>query len=636
MALQISTFSSDSGGKSLFKALGHPRVTPSARLLVDDLAKRGRIAIYDPDQTIGDFGQLYDPTSWQVSESYVQRLEEVGRTILGCGSRPVSELCDTQADVLFVASFESERFEAIRHLIPASLPIVGLDSVRLPDTMLSHPNRYLDALNFATNFAFFRDADGHHTQLRTANYWHRYGARGVELWLCLMGEDGEELAHWTQPLPDSQSSVVIDSAEVRRRFELDAFTGSLFLHALHAAGHEVVKYSLNTYDDSGQTLSCTHDANAWPADRYAGLPAPRENERVLLWVQNSHPAPIRAGVVAIAEMGSDSIARFDEEIPAFGTRAIDVAALLPKSRWPAQLEISAGRHFVRPRYEVVGDSGVRRIAHANVERTDLRPDPQIRELGSMLGKGFILPAPILPVADWHTIALPTPMATGQHELPVRITLYDATGAETFQRRLGALPRRHATALDVSALLEQGCATLDSGYGHLELSYDFSDGVDVDGWLHGLFRYERRQTGYGADTSFGAHLYNLPVTLGSEPQSYSGVPPGLSTRLFLGLGFEGRQTFCHLIYPASGIWHEASDTRLLLYGAAGDKIAERVVHIPRNGSLLWRYEETFDADERARASETGYLIVRDATCRLFGFHGLIGSKGSFSLDHMFGF
>ena len=146
MALQISTFSSDSGGKSLFKALGHPRVAPSARLLVDDLAKRGRIAIYDPDQTIGDFAQLYDPTSWQVSESYVQRLEEVGRTILGRVSRPVSEICDTRADVLFVASFESERFKAIRHLIPASLPIVGLDSVRLPDTMLRHPNRYLDAL----------------------------------------------------------------------------------------------------------------------------------------------------------------------------------------------------------------------------------------------------------------------------------------------------------------------------------------------------------------------------------------------------------------------------------------------------------------------------------------------------------
>jgi hypothetical protein len=30
------------------------------------------------------------------------------------------------------------------------------------------------------------------------------------------------------------------------------------------------------------------------------------------------------------------------------------------------------------------------------------------------------------------------------------------------------------------------------------------------------------------------------------------------------------------------------------------------------------------------------MIRDATCRLFGYHGLIGCNGSFSLDHMFGF
>jgi hypothetical protein len=280
---------------------------------------------------------------------------------------------------------------------------------------------------------------------------------------------------------------------------------------------------------------------------------------------------------------------------------------------------------------------MRRIAHANVERADLLPDPQIRKLGSMLGKGFILPAPVLPVTDWHTFALPTPMATCQRELPIQITLYDATGVEILQQSLGTIPRRHGVALDVDTLLGDRAATLDSGYGHLELSYDLSKGADVDGWLHGLFRYERRGTGFGADTSFGAHLYNLPVVLGSEPQSYSGPPPGLSTRLFLRLGFGSRETFCHLIYPASSEgWHAASDTRLLLFDAAGNQVAKREAQIPRNGSLLWRYQETFDAAERSRATENGYVIVRDTTCRLFGYHGLIGSEGGFSLDHMFGF
>jgi hypothetical protein len=30
-----------------------------------------------------------------------------------------------------------------------------------------------------------------------------------------------------------------------------------------------------------------------------------------------------------------------------------------------------------------------------------------------------------------------------------------------------------------------------------------------------------------------------------------------------------------------------------------------------------------------------VVVRDTTCRLFGYHGLIGDR-AFSLDHMFGF
>ena len=30
------------------------------------------------------------------------------------------------------------------------------------------------------------------------------------------------------------------------------------------------------------------------------------------------------------------------------------------------------------------------------------------------------------------------------------------------------------------------------------------------------------------------------------------------------------------------------------------------------------------------------MIRDATCRLFGYHGLVGRNGAFSLDHMFGF
>src|SRR3546814_1045217 len=93
-----------------------------------------------------------------------------------------------------------------------------------------------------------------------------------------------------------------------------------------------------------------------------------------------------------------------------------------------------------------------------------------------------------------------------------------------------------------------------GYGHVGLVYDFREGGDADGWLHGLFRYEDRESGHAAETSFGAHIFNTVLTYKGEPQSYAGRPPGLSTRLFLRLGPEPLATVCPLIYPARSEEH----------------------------------------------------------------------------------
>src|SRR5262249_37081668 len=152
----------------------------------------------------------------------------------------------------------------------------------------------------------------------------------------------------------------------------------------------------DTYGDNGAgreadaALSCTHDANSWPADFYAGLPAPAPGERVLLWLQNSHPCAIPGGAVGLARMGEEAVGRIDRVIPPFASLAVDVGEAAPGLAWPEQLEIHAGKYFVRPRYEVVRGR-TRRIAHVNVERTDLAPDPRIPELGNLLGKGFLLP-----------------------------------------------------------------------------------------------------------------------------------------------------------------------------------------------------------------------------------------------------
>jgi hypothetical protein len=331
-------------------------------------------------------------------------------------------------------------------------------------------------------------------------------------------------------------------------------------------------------------------------------------------------------------MGDERVVPLDMPLGPFATHALRVGGLLPGARWPQQIEIRAGKHMVRPRYEVVRPSGRRRIAHPNVEREDLAPDPLLPKFGELLGKGFILPAPVLPLDRYRSVILPTPMTTTQNRLPIALAIYDAAGNRCAAHRFGSLARGDSVAVAANELLN---GKLDGGYGHMELAYDFAAGKEADGWLHALFRYEDSTTGHAAETSFGAHVFNTLVTYESEPQSYKGSPPGLSTRLFLRVGAAPNDTLCHLIYPASRPWHAVSDTALILMSGEGEEVARRHIQIPCGGSHLWRLTEAFGPKERGAAGDRCYVIVRDTTCRLFGYHGVLGGR-AFSLDHMFGF
>jgi hypothetical protein len=647
MALHIETFinpgakgwrpGNNFGGSTLFKALGHPLVAEKARALRARLAAHAPVAVYDPLNQADCFDAFFDLQGTGVEGVYVQKVEERGERRLGHPARLVTEIAESKARVVFVTTFDSERLLShMRHLVPKGVEIVTFDALRLPGDMLANPRNYLDPLNFATNFGFLRDGDGHHTVISSANYWSGYGAKSPELWLALFGSEGEMLAEWRESLPAAGGTFRIDSREVRRRFDLGDFAGSLFIHVVRAAGHDVVKYALDTFGDDSRALSCTHDANAWPADLYAGMPAPHDGERIILWVQNSHPVAIPKGGIGFNIMGSQDVTYLDETVPAFGTAAVDVGKLLPQARWPDQIEIRAGRYFVRPRYEVVRADGRRRIAHANVERTDLSPDPRIPELADVLGKGYVMPLPVLPLDSFRSVAVATPMSTCQHELPLSVALIDATGLEVARRYLGRIARRESKPVDVRVLLEEEGAELPSGYGHIEFLYDFRDGGEADGWLHAFGRYEQIASHHVAETIFGAHIYNIPIVYKDEPQSYVAKPPGLSTRLFLRLGESPLDTLCHLIYPASRSWHPFSSTALSLCDKAGREVARREVRIPCGGSLFWRYHETFEEAERRAAGDGAYVLAKDPTCRLFGFHGLLAGEQGFSLDHMFGF
>ena len=96
-----------------------------------------------------------------------------------------------RARSVLIAAFDAGRIAArIAHLLPPGAAVHTLDAARLPEALLTNRVRYLDKLNFATNFAFFRDAGGLSTRLVSANYWAGYGARAIRLWLRLFGADG--------------------------------------------------------------------------------------------------------------------------------------------------------------------------------------------------------------------------------------------------------------------------------------------------------------------------------------------------------------------------------------------------------------------------------------------------------------
>ena len=102
---------------------------------------------------------------------------------------------------------------------------------------------------------------------------------------------------------------------------------------------------------------------------------------------------------------------------------------------------------MRPRYEVTQNDRVR-IAHVNVERDNLRADPGIPGLPAAMGRGYLLPFPILPRGRFRSVFQPTPMSTAQVTLPIRLDVFAADGSKRAERFLGCLPRGHDLVMDM--------------------------------------------------------------------------------------------------------------------------------------------------------------------------------------------
>ena len=643
MSLQISTFDNKSNtGDPLFKALGHPAMAARVRDWIANIACMGRIAVVDPWGQFSSLAALYDIGALNIEGRYVQRIEDLTPEHHLPGSAAPKSLLDLptcNADVVMLAAFDGDHAQrAVSPLLPEGVKIISFDELKLEDRFITNKRRYLDPLNFATNFALFRAGEGRHSVVRTANYWSGYGAVEPRLMMILFNADGEQIAEWEEVLQPGQS-IVIDAEETRVRFSLPAFNGMLLIHAVGIAGHADVKYVMDDVDDARRDPALTHDSNSWPAQYYCGLPAPRRDESVRLWLQNSHPCPIPPGAISIGVMGHNETVVLDKTIPGFGTYCLKVEEILSDKHWPLQFELSSGNHVVRPRYEIVTKTKMNgptvTFAHMNVERIDLHPDPVLTQAARMLGKGYLLPAPILALKSWRNFGLVTPAARTQTGLPVAIKVYSSDGELVFEKSLGFQSRATIPEINFNThLLNAGIA--DDFEGHLELMFDYDQGVDIDGWLHALFRYENIETGQMGDTSFGAHVFNMPITFRNEPQSYSGKAPGLSTRLFARMTPAPLEPFVHLTYTSSGKWHDHSTTSIVLNDDSGRQVAQYDIAIPLYGSRLLMAGKMFDAAALAEAGPNGYMMIIDKTCRLFGYHGVTGPNGQFALDHMFGF
>ncbi|GBR26998.1 hypothetical protein [Gluconobacter japonicus] len=623
--LDIRTFGPQ-GGNVLYKALAHPLAAEALTRMEQDFAGQ-TIAIYDPEDTVRTLVALYP--GLRPSVVLVHDTEQVGQPDgFGGARKALVDLPHVDADIILALSFDDAKMRGRLDSLLNGRDLHTLAPARLPDDMIVRGRPYLDKLNFATNFAFFRDDDRFSTRIVTANYWSNYGAQNLRYWLRLYDGAGKIIAQWEQPVEHAGAGITIDSADIRKRFGLPAFMGQLFIHVIGARGHDVVKYALDVWGKNGDpSLSVTHDANAWPSVRYATLPAPEADETLTVWVQNSHATTIPAGAITFNPMGVDDHRGVNRAIGPFETVAVNVGTLFPGLAWPSQLEMRSGRHLVRPRYEIE-QRGRTRIAHLNVERDNIRPDPAIRNFAPSLGRGFLLPFPILDPAKFESFVQPNPMSEALETLPVRLDIFDEAGQPVGSHFLGNLPRDHSTAIALHDLTDRP--------GHADMVYDFRDGGEADGWLHALMRYRNRDTEHAAETSFGAHIFNTLMTWRSEPQSYSGPPPGLTTRLFLKLGHDALRSFCCLIHPASIEGTSPSETVLLLHAADGSLIAETTIHIQPSGSFMVRPHDLFEGAHLERAGVGGYVLIRDLTCRLFGYHGLENGEGGFSLDHMFGF
>ena len=311
--LDIQTFDARRGGNVLYKALVHPLAAdaiaePGGR----NTPEQGALGVFDPDGVAVALFALH-PEMPAPAEFYVQDVDALDNTLCRRDRAPADRsaaLCLPRvADRQL--RFGADQSSASPISVPLGVRVVSLDRARLPAPPADGARTYLDKLNFATNYALFQGRRWPSPRAWSAPITGRaMGRRAVTLLAVPVRRHRAKCwRRGSRRCPKARAGMPSTAARCARVSAWGRLPASSFLHAVGVAGHDVVKYALDFFSTSAEgadhALAVTHDANAWPSDRYAGLPAPRDGEQVLLWVQNSHAAPIPAGAVTLNRMGQN-------------------------------------------------------------------------------------------------------------------------------------------------------------------------------------------------------------------------------------------------------------------------------------------------------------------------------------------
>ena len=600
-----------------------------AQALLARLGAAARSRFMIRSGAIEAFDAIFGLDRIAIAGAYVQQIARIGTGILGRPALPVTELARSHARTILIAAFDAGRILAqMQPYLPADAEVLSLDALRIPEDRLTNRRAYLDPLNFATNFVFFRDANGLHTRLMTANYWSGYGAGAVTCWMTLFAGDGACWPNGARALRLRRARSFSTAETYAERFRL---AGILPGSCSSTSSGRPGTTSSNTLSirsrrrrDGPAPLSCTHDANAWPR---TDMPACRRRLPAKTSCCGSRTAirsrfPPRS--IGLNRMGEERVVPIGEPIAPFATRAVDV------SRTAAGRSLGRGRSSCAPASTWCAratklSSGVAAGSRTSMSNAaDLRPDPRASEARQPCSARDICCRPRCCRAlcgkpwccrrRWRCV---------RAELPIAALVYDPDGkrgraailwaaaARPCDRARSRRGRRHRGAArrlwPYRAGLRLLCRRRRPTAGCMRCS-----------------AIATGDSGHAAETSFGAHVFNTILTYRDEPQSYTGPPAGVVDPA---VPAARRGWLRHAVPPdlsriaalAPGERRRTSSSTT----ATGAKSRGRAWRFPVRDRGCGTITQLFDAATRARA-RARRLCHRSATptCRLFGYHGLL--------------